>query len=218
MKILCISDYIDPLIYSNTIKERFKNIDLILSAGDLPMEYIDFVVSSLNKPAYFVFGNHNLKDFSFYHQTNPYKNATPNWNLEHFHGAVYAGFKTVRCGDLLIAGASGSMLYNNGQCQYTDFQMKCKLIKLIPNLILNKIRYGRYLDIFLTHAPPEGIHDKTDRCHKGFKCYKWFIKKFKPKYQIHGHIHLYSLQDIRCTKFCDTEIINAYSYYILETE
>lgn len=63
MKILCISDQIDPLVYSSAIKERFADIDVILSAGDLPMEYVDFVVSSLNKPAFFIFGNHNLKEF-----------------------------------------------------------------------------------------------------------------------------------------------------------
>ncbi|MBE6351231.1 MAG: metallophosphoesterase, partial [Spirochaetaceae bacterium] len=63
MKILCVSDQIDPLVYSNAIKERFSDIEIVFCAGDLPMEYIDFIVSSLNVPTYFVFGNHNLKEF-----------------------------------------------------------------------------------------------------------------------------------------------------------
>ena len=67
MKILCISDQIDPLVYSGSIKERFKDIDLVLCAGDLAMEYVDFIVTSLNKPTYFIFGNHNLKEFCYYH-------------------------------------------------------------------------------------------------------------------------------------------------------
>lgn len=218
MKILCVSDYIDPLVYSNSIKERFANIDMILAAGDLPMEYIDFIVSSLNKPAFFVFGNHNLKEFPFYHPESQQeiKNPTPKWNLSHSHGATYLGFKTTKIENLLIAGASGSIRYNNGQCQYTDRQMCIKLLKMVPKLILNKIRYGRYLDIFLTHSPPLGINDKDDPCHRGFKCFLWFIKKFQPRYLIHGHIHLYSLQDIRKTTYEKTEVINTYSHYVLD--
>ena len=38
MKILCVSDQIDPLIYSVNIKERYRDVDLVISAGDLPME------------------------------------------------------------------------------------------------------------------------------------------------------------------------------------
>ena len=54
-KILCISDQIDPVIYSKDIKEKYGDVDFIISAGDLPIDYLDFVQSSLNKPLYFVF-------------------------------------------------------------------------------------------------------------------------------------------------------------------
>ena len=35
---------------------------------------------------------------------------------------------------------------------------------------------------------------------------------------IHGHIHLYDIQDIRVSKFEETTIINAYSHYVLDTD
>ncbi len=219
MKILCVSDQLDPLVYSNTAKERFKDIDLVLCAGDLPMEYVDFIVSTLNKPTYFVFGNHNLQEFSYYHKyASP--NSTPLSIAEYAfdHGAKYAGFKVMREGNLLIAGASGSILYNKGLNQYTDRQMFFKLLKMVPRLIFNRIKYGRYLDIFLTHSPPAGIHDRADPCHRGFNSFNWFISKFKPKYMIHGHIHLYDIQDIRVSKHECTTIINAFSHYILQTD
>ena len=63
----CVSDQIDPLVYSSAAKDYFKDIDLVLCAGDLPMEYVDYIVSVLNKPTYFVFGNHNLEEFHYYH-------------------------------------------------------------------------------------------------------------------------------------------------------
>lgn len=234
MKILCVSDQIDPLVYSTNAKERFQNIDLVLCAGDLPSDYIDFIVSTLNKPTYFIFGNHNLSEFGFYHKQKKQNGPHPTWDIQESvldmsgsFGAIYAGFKVLKNKrlpvsgkkgkkrPLLIAGASGSIRYNNGLNQYTDRQMFLKLLALVPNLLFNKLRYGTYLDIFLTHASPRHIHDREDPCHKGFACFNWFIKKFQPSYLVHGHIHLYDMNSPRTTQVGKTAVVNAYSYTIL---
>lgn len=228
MKILCVSDYVDPLIYNQNVTKVFSDIDLILCAGDLPMDYIDFIVSVFNKPTYFVFGNHNLKEYRYYHPDMPLSSSNLD-DTSHGHGATYLGFKifvnhnlyfidpvTGNETPLLIAGTSGTLKYNKGLNQYSDFQMKLKLIAMIPGLIKNKIKYGRYLDIFMTHASPRHIHDKEDPCHQGFECYNWFLQKFKPTYMVHGHIHLYDLREERIGKYYDTTVVNAYSHCIIE--
>jgi Icc-related predicted phosphoesterase len=216
LKILCISDQIDPQIYSPQIKERFADIDLILSAGDLPHDYLDFIISSLNKPLFFVFGNHHTEDLKHYRKL---------WNsplfVQYAHeylgcGAVHLGTKVTKEGNFIVAGLGGSMRYNDGCNQYTDFEMFLEAVKLVPQLLWNRIFHGRYVDILLTHAPPKGIHDKQDRCHCGFKAYLWFMKVFKPKFLVHGHIHLYDLCDNRCTKWENTTVINAFNHYIIE--
>ncbi len=232
MKFLCVSDQIDPLVYSTTVKERYQDIDAVFCAGDLSMEYVDFIVSTLCKPTYFIFGNHNLSEFKYYNKSSsvfaPDMESTSSYLMGHGHGGDYAGRKVIRCKHLqfgthknkptplLIAGVSGSLNYNGGQAQYTESQMKRQLIALIPKLIFNKIRYGRYLDVFLTHASPRHIHDKEDQCHKGFECYNWFINKFEPALMIHGHIHLYDLQETRTTVSNKTTIVNAYSHVVIE--
>lgn len=230
MKILCVSDYVDPLIYNQNVKEIFPDIDAIICAGDLPMDYIDFIVSVFNKPTYFIFGNHNLKDFGFYHKIDSPQGQQQYMERKHHgSGAKYMGFKTSveniftikdsvtgKERPLLMAGVSGSLKYNNGLCQYSDFEMKLKLIKMIPKLLKNKKKYGTYLDIFLTHATPRHIHDHEDPCHKGFECFNWFIEKFKPTYLIHGHIHLYDMREERIGVYNDTTVINAYAHHILE--
>ena len=232
MKILCLSDYVDPLIYNQNVRETFGDVDLVLCAGDLPLDYVDFVVTMLNKPTYFIFGNHNLKDFSHYHKN---VHTTPDTYRADFrhdtfgHGGTYAGFKVFRDSSftikdpltgkdspLLIAGVSGSLEYNKGLNQYTEIQMKRHLLRMVPSLIKNKIKYGRYLDILLTHASPRHIHDKEDPCHKGFECFNWFIKKFRPTYLIHGHIHLYDMREKRITVSEDTTVVNAYAHWIIE--
>ncbi|MFP3089054.1 metallophosphoesterase [Treponema sp. TIM-1] len=217
MKILCISDHIDPLVYSNSIKERFKDIDMVLSAGDLPMEYLEFIVSSLNKSLFFVFGNHNLNELYRYKTSGMI--GYRNWISEdatYGSGAVHIGSKARMEEGLIIAGLGGSRRYNRGENQYTEFQMNFEIIKLIPILIINRIFRGRFLDILLTHAAPRGIHDKEDPCHRGFKAFLWFMRVFKPKYLIHGHIHLYDLSDLRTTRYKDTLVVNAFSHYIIE--
>lgn len=236
MKFLCVSDQIDPLIYSTGIKERFKDVDAVLCAGDLPLDYIDFIVSSLNKPTYFIFGNHNLKEFHLYHKPSAAFNSA-NLNsspvTEVFkgfgHGAEYAGFKSLRIKNfsifskrknkktpLLLTGVSGSIRYNNGLNQYTNQQMFFKLFMMVPSLICNKILYGRYVDIFLAHATPRHVHDLEDSCHKGFECYNWFIKKFKPTYFVHGHIHLYDSRIARASEYLGTKVVNAFGYTVIE--
>lgn len=215
MKILCISDQIDPLVYSPCIKERFADVDLILSAGDLPLDYLDFIVSTLNKPLFFVFGNHHTEELK--HFRNLWDTPFIEENIEFYScGAIHLGSKVKTEGDFILAGLGGCMRYNNGRNQFTDIQMFFEIVKLIPRLLWNRLFHGRFLDLLLTHAPPRGIHDKNDKCHWGFKTYLWFMKTFKPKYLVHGHIHLYDLQDVRCTKWEDTMVVNAYSHYIIE--
>ncbi|MBO4403837.1 MAG: metallophosphoesterase [Treponema sp.] len=192
------------------------------------MEYVDFIVSALGKPTFFVFGNHNLEEFHFYEKNNDSMKEEQTQNVG--HGADYVSGRVLRprylkftnkegkTTPLLIAGVSGSLRYNNGKCQYTESQMKRKLFKLLPQLLWNKIRYGRYLDILLTHASPRHIHDREDQCHKGFECFNTFMKKFKPALLVHGHIHLYDLQAQRVTEAGQTTVVNAYSRVIINME
>jgi Icc-related predicted phosphoesterase len=215
VKILCISDQIDPLVYSPSIKTRFSDIDLILCAGDLPLDYLDYIISSLNKPLYFVFGNHHTEDLRYFKRT--WDSPLIEDNREFFAcGAVHAGSKVLTEGKFIIAGLGGSMRYNKGANQFTELQMFMEALKLVPKLWWNRLFHGRFLDILLTHAPPKGIHDKNDKCHWGFKTYLWFMKTFKPKYLVHGHIHLYDLSAVRCTKWEKTTVINAYGHYVID--
>ena len=216
MKILCISDHIDPQVYSPSIKERFSDVDLILSAGDLPLSYLDFIISSLNKPLFFVFGNHHIEEIRHYKKL--FNEITLQEDRDYMGcGAVHLGSKVKTEGDFIVAGLGGSMRYNTGKNQYTEFEMFLEVVKLIPRLFLNRIIRGRYVDILLTHSPPKGIHDLNDKCHWGFKVFLWFMKNFKPKFLVHGHIHLYDLCAKRCTKWKDTTVINAYDHYVIDT-
>ncbi|MFW5693767.1 MAG: metallophosphoesterase [Alkalispirochaeta sp.] len=220
MKILCVADHVDPLVYSMSIKKRFSDIDLVLSAGDLPMEYLGFIASNLNVTVGFVFGNHNLKELStFYGSARPILESTSiKHQLRHHFGATFLEDRVRVVDGLLIAGLGGSMRYNDGEHQFTEFQMYRRMVRLVPRLLWNRLVHGRYLDILLTHASPRGIHDKQDPCHLGFRSMLWFMRWFKPRYLLHGHIHLYDLNAERTTRYRETEVINVYDHYVLTVE
>lgn len=218
MKILCVADHIDPLVYSVRIKQRFADIDLVLSAGDLPMDYLGFIASSLNKPVGFVFGNHNLKELpTFSRASRPMLDErSMDAQIRNHYGATYLDGRVRWVGPLLIAGLGGSMRYNDGEHQFTERQMYRRMVRLIPRLLWNRLVHGRYLDILLTHASPRGIHDKQDPCHIGFRSMLWFMRWFQPRYLLHGHIHLYDLNAQRVTRYRETQVINVYDHYVLE--
>lgn len=226
MKILCISDTTRSLAFSPSVKDIYKDVDLIISCGDLPLESYDYVSTMLNRDLYYVYGNHNLKNFrkamklesvsvGTFHS---YKHQTEDYSFK-FYGFLLDGkcIRDKKTG-LLIVGLGGSMRYNNGDSQYTEREMKLRIWKLLPVLFYNKRRYGRYLDILVTHAPPFGIGDGSDLCHTGFKCFLSFIDKFKPKYLLHGHVHLDDRNAPRETIRGNTKIINVCSSYLLDDE
>lgn len=221
MKILCVSDEVDPLVYSTNMKERYRDVDLVLGAGDLPMRYYGFIVSMLNRPLYFVFGNHQLEHLSWFRSRSKKDFMTledERVNVTQSFGSTYVGDRVIRDrkSGLIIAGLGGSMRYNKDRHQFTDRQMFMRILLLIPRMFWCRVRYGRWIDILLTHAPPRGINDREDQCHLGFTSFLWFMRKFRPRYLLHGHIHLIDMNDRRITKYLDTTIINVYSRHVLE--
>jgi Icc-related predicted phosphoesterase len=208
VKILAVSDKVMDVIYSPAINQNFGDVDLVLACGDLPFYYLEFIVSSLNVPCYFVYGNH---DFNV-RQTleGPVTVHPPGWvNLDE-HSTWAKG--------LLLAGLEGSVRYRpDGVHQYTQTDMRWKALRLTPKLIANRLQYGRYLDILIAHSPPFGIHDGPDYPHYGFEVFLTLMERFRPRYLLHGHKHVYGLEPTR-TAFHETEVINVYPYRVIEVD
>ena len=206
MKILSISDKIVSFIYSPAVKERFGDVDLVLACGDLPYAYQEYVISLLNVPFYFVRGNHDLEI--------EYSSGEPR---AYPHGGTNLHGKIVHSQGLLLAGVEGSIRYSRRTVfQYTQHQMWEHVLRLVPGLIFNKLVHGRYLDIFVTHAPPRGIHEGQDWAHQGINAFRWLLDTFKPRYHFHGHIHHYRPDTITETQLGPTTVLNTYPY--LQTE
>lgn len=205
MKLLAVSDTEIGFLYSPMIKERFQDVDLILSCGDLPYYYIEYMISMLDIPCYFVRGNHSSsKEFGV-----AGTRKSP-WGAVDLHRR-----STKDDTGLLLAGLEGSLRYNTGPHQHTQSEYWGLVLSLVPHFLMNKLTHGRYLDIFIAHAPPWQVHDADDLPHRGIKAFRWLIKVFQPVYFLHGHIHVYRRDTVTRTLIGKTTVENVYGYKLL---
>ena len=206
MKLLSVSDKKYHLIHSPKIRELFPDTEFVIGCGDLPYYYLEYISEALGVPLFYVRGNHNhLEEF---HRAGVSRAPRGCFNLH---------CQTRRWNDVLIAGVEGSLKYNNrGYFQYTQEEMWWHVFSLVPGMLLNKLKYGRYLDLFVTHAPPWEIHDQKDLTHQGIKAFRWLLKTFKPRYHFHGHIHVYQLDTQIETEFHDTLVVNTYGFRVTD--
>lgn len=197
MKILAIADEESKYLWEYCDKSKLSDIDLIISCGDLEPDYLSFLVTLSSAPVLYVHGNHDRK----YDRTPP-------------EGCVCIEDQIYVYNGVRILGLGGSMRYSSGTHQYTEWQMKQRVAKLRFQLLR---RHG--FDILVTHAPAYQLNDGRDLPHQGFQIFRTLIEKYRPKYFLHGHVHLsYGSAHKRYDKYEDTHVINAYEKCVFEFE
>lgn len=212
MKILALSDEVVESLYRPEVKERFGDVDVILGCGDLPYFYLEFMVTILARPLYYVHGNHD----------KPAQYLSDGRIIDRAEGCEPIEDRVAHIGTpdgtLLVAGLGGSIRYNQGPHQYTQGEMSARVLGLTPALLANRVRHGRYLDVLISHAPPRHIHETGDRAHEGFEAFRTLMDRFHPRFLLHGHAHVYRNDAVTATRYKDTQVINVYPYRVIEFE
>ena len=197
MKILAIADEESAYLWDHFEREKLEGIDLIISCGDLDPRYLSFLATFTSAPVLYVHGNHDEK----------YADIPPEGCIC-IDDSIYV-HKGVR-----IMGLGGSMRYRNGEHQYTEWDM----IRRVGRLAF-KIFRNRGFDILVTHAPAYELNDARDLPHQGFKVFLRLLEKYKPRFFLHGHVHLsYGRNHKRYDKYQETHVINAFERCVFEYE
>ncbi len=191
MKILAISDNVLPQMENaDFLRRTYPDTELVISCGDMPAAYIEYIASILEAPLFFVRGNHDVG----------YTDSDPGGENLHRRVVFYKG--------LSFAGLEGSMRYNGGDAQYDELSMTRMVLDFGPRLIWRRSHAEHGIDVLVTHSPPQGIHDRGDLPHHGFRSMRWFIRWYRPRYLIHGHIDTWDRRQTTVTQFEGCEIIN----------
>ena len=196
MKILAISDVASKALWSSQCRERLDGVDLILSCGDLPRAYLEYLTNFTAAPILYVHGNHD----------NDYAQHEPG-------GCICVDDGVYNWKGLRIMGLGGSIRYNReSPYQYTERAMRRRIARLRP-----KVRRMGGIDLLLTHAPARGLNDGEDLPHQGFACFNNLLDELKPRWFVHGHIHLfYNYKLPRVCQRGETTVINATERYLFE--
>ncbi len=200
MKILCISDRVERLLYGPSLNTYASGVEAVVSCGDLPFAYLEYIVTFLGVPVYYVLGNHD---------------PAPD-SKEYPGGCTPIDGRLVDLGGVTLAGLSGSPLYSYGPNQYTERQMCLKSWALSARIWRKKLLGDRTPVVFVSHSPPHGLGDQRDRAHAGFESFVGLIDRHEPRLWLHGHVHLYGPNDHRETRSGNTRILNVYGHQILE--
>ena len=195
MRILFVSDEESKFYWDYFKKESFEGIDLIVSCGDLDAAYLSFLTTMTAIPVLYVKGNHDHK----------YEHRPPE-------GCICIEDDIFEYEGVRFLGLGGSYRYKEGKNMYTEHEMRRRVSRLWFKLLTK-----RGFDVLVTHSPAYGVNDGEDLPHRGFETFIKLIEKYKPKYFVHGHVHMnYGRQYPREDMLGETKVINSYISYIVE--
>jgi len=198
LRILAVSDEPDPTLDSAITRERIGNVDLIVGAGDLEPDYLSFVADAFHAPLRYIRGNHDVGGA---------------WS--HTRRALLpepmSDGRIVEESGLRLVGFSGSPVYNDRGMQISALGMWARVIRA------SSAAQRAHPVIVLTHAPPRGMNDDSDRAHQGFRAFRWLADRVAPPLWLHGHTALVRRgMDDRCARHNGTLFYNCTGATLIE--
>lgn len=195
MRILVLADEPDQMLWDHFDRRRLEGIDLIISCGDLPAAYLSFLTCFTSAPILYIHGNHDTA----------YEEKPPE-------GCICVDGKVYVHNGLRILGLGGCVRYKPGPNQFSEGEMRRRIARVMPRIL-----WRRGFDVLVAHAPARDLGDGKDRVHRGFDVFRWLLKRFKPKYMLHGHVHKEYTHDFKRERvWNDTTIVNAWTSYTID--
>jgi len=209
-RILAIADEVDEALYGEKL-ERLRP-DLVVSAGDLPFDYLEHIVSRLDVPLLYVPGNHD-RDLS--PRDTTWSELRPEGPPRGARGGENIDGRIVDAAGLRIAGLGGSLRYREGPNQYSQVDMRFRALAIEARGRLKRGLDGRRTDILLTHAPPAGVGDGDDAAHRGFDAFHRLVRELGVRLLVHGHVHPYGVRRLD-QRLGDALVVNVVPSRLIE--
>jgi predicted phosphodiesterase len=214
MRLLAVSDEVDPRLESPLAKRLQP--DVVLAAGDLRPDYLDYLSDLFDVPLVYVPGNHDpdLADLRRSRGGLLLRAGLPSPEVGPAGGHNADGVVVAVAG-LRIAGLGGSIRYRPGPNQYSQRQQARRGRRLVRRARSLARQDGRGVDVLLTHSPPAGCGDADDPPHRGFAALHDVVRALGPRLLLHGHIHPYG-QPVPDRTLGSTRVVNVVGHKVLE--
>lgn len=207
-----MADEIAPRIYDRGVRDLAP--DIVVAAGDLPWDYVEFLSDCLDVPVVFVPGNHDPEiETTKMNRLGLHVKDGMVSDAPRPHGAINADRAIVSIAGLTIAGLGGCVRYRPGPHQYTQREYHRAARKLIGTARKNPTP----VDVLLTHAPAKDLGDGDDGPHVGIEALHDVVDALQPTWHLHGHIHPYgqTQPDRECGR---TIVRNVIPWNLIEIE
>jgi hypothetical protein len=196
IRILAISDVLEPTLTDRRNREAIRPVDLILGCGDLDFDDLAFVADAFDGPLVYVRGNHDTgADWDKSARTCP-RPMPPTF--------------VVRRAGLRIGGVAwpGASRHHSERSELTAWRQS---VSLATRLLT---RPGP--SIVISHVPPLGAGDvPSDPYHRGFRGYAWLLGHVRPRLWLHGHTPLASAGDWHLSVH-GTDVVNVTGAVLIE--
>ena len=195
IRLLALSDAVDPAFAERRNRDALQPVDLILGCGDLDSAELAFLVDGFDAPLLHVFGNHD--DPARWTEVAGCPLPMRSTVVQHGAGLAIAG--------LGWPGPSGR---DAARSETTAWNQAVRL---------SARRVGRTEPlIVISHVPPLGAGDIVDGTfHRGLRAYRWLLDHLRPRLWIHGHTPLAAARDWRL-QVGPTTVINATGSVLIE--
>jgi hypothetical protein len=170
IRLLAVSDQIDPVLEDERSRRRIGPIDLIVGCGDLDCDDLSFLADGFNAPLVYVLGNHD-SDKRWEACAAYCPDAIRDTAVRHEVGLSIAG--------LTWPGRRGPQAPRSERAAWNQSL----------RLALRRFRRREPL-IMLSHVPPRGAGDIPKSgagYHLGFRGYSWLMGRLRPPLWLHGH-------------------------------
>ncbi|HXF56534.1 MAG TPA: metallophosphoesterase [Actinomycetota bacterium] len=222
--ILAVADEVDETLTAERVRDLHP--DLVVSCGDLPFDYLEYLVTVAAVPLLYVPGNHDPDlsrrepaPLAVFPGPQPLVLRPParsRWLEEDPgpRGCTNVDGRVVEVARVLVGGLGGCVRYREGPHQYTQREMRRRALALE---LRARLRYPRRrLDLLLTHAPPLGTGDlEDDPAHLGFAAFHRLVRRLRPRYLLYGHVHRYG-RELEDRRLGETVVANVVPHRVLE--
>jgi hypothetical protein len=215
-RILAVADEVDESLGGEALAQLRP--DLVLSAGDLPFDYLEYLVTVLNVPLLYVPGNHDpaLRERRGELAWPPSVELKDTRDPVGPLGCTNVDGRIEDVAGIRVAGLGGSVRYREGPNQYTQKEMR-RRGPSAPSKPRPGACAAAAVDVLLTHAPPFGVGDEDDPAHQGFEAFLPLVERLSPKLLVHGHIHPYG-EAKPDRQLGATTVVNAVPFRLLDVE